>query len=256
MSQDLSNPQPSGSEDSAVVQWGNEEPVSRGHVSRLLAAVGRDRRLVPMIAGLGLVALFASLAGEWVVISVPNSEPAGGAAVDIPTGVSDAGNLAMAYLLAVLAVVSCTALVLFGSPAIRRNARVIGLALCGAALALLVAVAASLEEVTPGFFVYYGFGDQNQVQVRYGRGLVAAFLAVTALAVALHLAGRSLRAQPDRTAIPGAGEAEDSGRGGSEIDWPWRRPRTADREDAGAGPIDLTVAPARPFALPEQQDGS
>ena len=55
------------------------------------------------------------------------------------SGSSDVANFGAAYLFGIVGVTCCLALILFGTPAVRRNVRVVGLAIAGAVLAVLVA---------------------------------------------------------------------------------------------------------------------
>jgi hypothetical protein len=227
----------------------------------LVAGIGRDRRLGPVVAGLGAVAVFASLVGEWTITSLPNSEQDGISAVQVPAGVGEVGNFGIAYLVGVFGVVGCLALVLFGvSPAVRHNARVIGVATTGALLALLSAATYTLDDAAERR-AFYPTGAGFRIE--YGRGLVMAFVGTACLGLALYLAGRFI---PQPAGLEGNGErgSDDLPEGmahrgsAEEGGWPWRRRRPgAESEPDGAypAPADLTVTPAVPFARPEQQDG-
>lgn len=65
MSQDLPIPrQDNRSDGTTVVEWGDPDPAPPGRAARSLAAIGRDHRLPPVVAGLGAVAAVASLVGS------------------------------------------------------------------------------------------------------------------------------------------------------------------------------------------------
>lgn len=174
----------------------------------------------------------------------------------MPLGVTDIAGYGGAYLVGELAVTGALALVFFGAPTIRHNSRIVGIATAGGLLALLAAATATLDESAPWPFL---LNPEITLQVEHGRGLVMAYAGTAALGLALYLAGRFIPSPP-----AAAGAGRPAGAAGDPVDavalddWPWRRPRRAfvtDTDDDEGAPIDLTVAPASPFALPDQQDG-
>jgi hypothetical protein len=244
--------QDSHSEGTSVVEWGGAEPTSPGRVGRSLAGLGRDRRLPLVPAALGAAAAFASLVGEWLVMTVPNGGPEGGTTIRVPGGVSDVGGFGVGYLVGLFALVTAVALTLRGSAAVRRDARVAGLALSAALLTVLAATAFSLDDSGQRTLFY---SSEDGFRVEYGRGLVMAFVACALLAVALHLAGRVDAGRPDADGSgPDArpeGTAEEEAEPGR-----WGRRGGASRSgDAGGlppAPADLTVQPTTPFAHPDR----
>ncbi|MCM0676474.1 hypothetical protein NCC78_17535 [Micromonospora phytophila] len=239
MSQDLPIPrQDDRSDGTAVVEWGAVEPAPPGRFGRTLSGLGRDHRLPPLLAGLGAVAALASLLGEWQVMTIPNGGPEGETAVRVPGGVSDIGGLGVGYLVGLLALVCTVALALRGTAAVRRDARVAGLALAVALLGLLVATTASLGDAGQRAFFY---STEDAFRIEYGRGLVTAFAAGVLFAAALMLAPAG--------ATPPAGDADAVGDPVGRS----RRRRSARNaeDDTPAAPADLTVTPAVPFARPE-----
>ncbi|MEV1286706.1 hypothetical protein [Micromonospora sp. NPDC049679] len=207
-----------------IVAWG-DEPRAPGRISRFTTTVRRGRRLGPTVAALGTVAIFASLVTEWAVTTLPGASPDGRGPLDVPHTVNDIGSFGTAYLVGVLALAGCVTLVLFGTPAIRRNVRVGGLTLAAALLVILGALAASLGRIMNRYF----FSGGETLVVDYGRGLVTAFVGVAALGAALLLA-RSV--EPDAAGTtPGSGATVG--------------PEPAD------GPADLIVMPAQAFAGPD-----
>ncbi|MBM0228563.1 hypothetical protein [Micromonospora sp. ATA51] len=240
MSQDLPIPrQDNRSDGTTVVEWGDGEPEPSGRVGRSLAGLGRDHRLPLVLAGLGAVAAVASLIGEWLVMTVPNGGPEGNTSIRVPGGVADVGGLGVGYLVGLLGLAGAVALALRGTPAVRPNARVAGLGLAAAVLAVLVASAFSLDDSGQRTLFY---PPEAGLQVDYGRGLVTAFLATVLLAAALQLSGRT--APAPATAEPGA-EPEPGPRGRG------RRREQARTDDLPPAPADLTVQPTVPFARPE-----
>ncbi|MFC8845648.1 MULTISPECIES: hypothetical protein [unclassified Micromonospora] len=228
MSEDLPIPrQDNRSGGATVVEWGGPEPTPPGRVGRPLSRLGRDRRIPLVAAGLGAVAAFASLVGEWLVMTVPTGGPEGDT-LRVPGGVSDVGGFGLGYLVGLFALVAAAALALRGSTAVRHDARVAGLALSAALVGVLVATSFSLDDSGRRGL----YSSEDGFQVEYGRGLVAAFAACVLLAVALHLAGRADAERPDESA-------------------PGEEHPPAEETDLPPAPADLTVQPTVPFARPE-----
>ncbi|MEU9505491.1 hypothetical protein AB0D32_04315 [Micromonospora sp. NPDC048170] len=242
MSQDSPIPrQEHRSDGAAVLEWGATEPDAPGRFGRTLSGLGRDRRLPVLLAALGAVAALASMLGEWQVMTLPNAGPQGNTPLRVPGGVSDIGGFGVGYLVGLFALVCTVVLALRGTLPVRPNARLAGLALAGAMLALLVATVASLDEAGQRVF-YYSTDDGFRVE--YGRGLVTAFLACALFAAALKLA-------PTGAPPPG----EDAGGGEEPVRRSrWRGPGRDDGDDGLPAPADLTVGPAIPFARPEPRD--
>ncbi|SCE77720.1 hypothetical protein GA0070215_102320 [Micromonospora marina] len=241
MSQDLPVPrqdkripmQDNRSDDTTIVEWGDAEPESSGRAARSLAALGRDRRLPPVLAGLGAVAAIASLIGEWLAITVPAENRGDDGPTQLTSGISEIGGFGTAYLVGLLGLSVVVGLALRGAPAVRQHARLAGLGLAAGVLGVLVATATSLEQLARRILFFVG---EQRLEVAHGRGLVSAFGAVALLAAALHLAGRSAGESP------ADGEPDD--------DRPERR--RADTDDVPPAPADLTVRPTAPFAGPER----
>ncbi|MGC5018902.1 hypothetical protein [Micromonospora sp. DT47] len=236
MSQDPPIPrQDDRSDGTAVVEWGAVERPPAGRFGPALAGLGRDRRLPLVLTALGAVAAMASLVGEWLVMTVPNGGPDGDSTIRVPGGVAELAGFGVAYLVGLLLLAGAVALALRGRPAVRHDARVAGLAVAGALLALLTATALSLEDSGQRALFY---SPEDGFRVVYGRGLVTAFVAVVLLAAALKLAGR---APADRSsADPGA-----------DPDVAPTDSRRAEPDDRPPAPADLTVTPAVPFARRE-----
>ncbi|MEU2610767.1 hypothetical protein ABZ570_04140 [Micromonospora sp. NPDC007271] len=234
MSHDLPIPrQDDRSDGMAVVQWGDTEPAPPGRVGRSLAGLARDHRLPPVLAALGAVAGVASLIGEWLIMAIPNGGPEGNTTIRVPGGVADVGGFGIAYLVGLLGLACAVALALRGAGSVRQNARVAGLGLTAAMLAVLAATALSLDDAIQRTLFY---GPEDRFRVDHGRGLVTAFVATLLLAAALYLSGREAGERPDPDG--GAGTTPP-GRGRSGED------------ELPAAPADLTVEPTAPFARPQ-----
>jgi len=174
-----------------VVEFGDDAPPSRRRWST--AGLGRalvtDRRVVPLTAALGAVALLASLISEWQITTV-DSEMFGGevGTHPIPTDITDLGALGAAYLVGLFPLVCAVVLSLFGPAAGRRWARLAGMSVAGTMLALLFATASSLGDQSRTISNLYTLQfDKDQVQFTYGRGLWCAVAGVSLAIVALYL---------------------------------------------------------------------
>ncbi|MEV0805482.1 hypothetical protein [Micromonospora sp. NPDC050200] len=234
MSQDLPVPQQDDRSDrTAVVEWGAPSAAPAGRWARSLGGLGRDRRLPLVLTALGAAAAMASLVGEWLVMTLPNGGPEGNVSVQVPSGVAEVGGFGVAYLVGLLLLAAAAALALRGGPAVRREARVAGLGVAGALLALLTATALSLDDSGQRVLFY---STEDGFQVVYGRGLVLAFVATALVGAALQLAGRQPADRPEA----------DEGAEAEPVDF--RRPG---RDDLPPAPADLTVAPTVPFARRE-----
>ncbi|MFG1838252.1 hypothetical protein ACGFH8_07425 [Micromonospora sp. NPDC049175] len=233
------------SEGPAVIEWGAVDPAPRRRFGWSLAGLAGDPRLPLLLAGLGAVAGVASLVGEWLVMSLPNGGPEGEATIEVPAGVSEVGGFGVGYLVGLLGLVCTVALALRGTAAVRPNARLAGLTLAGALLALLVAATATLDDPGQRNFFY---SPQDGFRAEYGRGVVMAFAACVLFAAALRLAPT---APPGAFAGPPDGDPSDD----APTSRPWRRRlRNPDPLDDGPpAPADLTVTPAAPFARPDTQ---
>ncbi|WDZ85946.1 hypothetical protein [Micromonospora cathayae] len=262
MSQDSPIPrQDDRSDGAAVLEWGTTEPAPR-RLGGQLGGLARDPRLPRVLAGLGAAAAFASLVGEWLVTTVPNSGPEGDS-IRVPAGVDEVGGFGIGYLVALLGLAGTVALATGGTRDVRRNARVLGTALAVALLALLAAATLSLDDPTQAALYY---PNDSGFEVEYGRGLVMAFVAVALLGAALRLPAADPRradGQPDRPAEPaegaeGAEGDEPAGTGPTGPEnrrWRPRRRGSREPEDVPPAPEGLTVQPSVPFARPEPPSG-
>lgn len=208
----------------------------RRHITGLL----RGRRPPLVLAGLGAAAGMASLVGEWVVLNLPTGGPAGGP-IQIPETVDEVGSFGNAYLVGLLGLAVTVALALRGTGASRSNARIAGLALAAALLAVLIAGAATIGDADVRVIYYRG---QEGFGIEYGRGMVTAFLACVLLGAALLLAPAA--EGPDPASETDAAQETDAAA-------PARRPgsaRSAAADDLPP-PADITVGPTAPFVRPD-----
>ena len=232
-----------------VVEFGPDPPAPRPARLRWnpagsAAALVADGRAAPLLAVLAGVALFASLVSEWQVTAVSSAligDDAGGFQT-VPTDVVDLGAWGGGYLVGLFLLVGATVLAMFGPAEGARYARLVGLSTGGVLLAMLLALASSLDDSSRVGAIFLFPVSEDQMRLSYGRGIWCALFGVAAAMVALHLAGRHQR--PDA--------ATDVPR------WSWRRPRPAPEEDderPPAEPFELTVGPATPFtSLTDDRD--
>ncbi|NES16375.1 MULTISPECIES: hypothetical protein [Micromonospora] len=239
MSQDLPIPRQDRPDGTTIVEWGDADPAPPGRPGRSVAGLARDHRLPPVLVGLGAVATTASLVGEWLVMTVPNGGPDGNTPIRVPVGVADVGGFGVGYLVGLLGLAVAVALALRGTAAARQNARVAGLGLAAAVLALLTAAAFSLDDSGRRTLFY---SSEDGFRVDYGRGLVSAFAAVALLAGACYLSGRAVQPAAEPDGEPGTAE---SGR-------PAPSRRRSREDELPPAPADLTVTPTVPFARPDQ----
>ncbi len=242
-------PSPAGGA-AEVVEWGDDRPQHPRRSSRWLGELVDDRRMVPLAAVLGGVALFASLISEWQV-TVVDGVVFGESQVGerpIAVGVADLGASGSGYLVGLLLLVASMVLLISGPPAGRAYARLIALSTGGALLALLAGVLSDLDANSRAFGpgeVF--FLEEAQVSLTLGRGGYCAVAGVLAILLAALLAGRHLRTR----AVPqpgGSVPAATPHRGDDpDADRPWRRPGDPGDDDAPDVPFELSVSSAEPF---------
>jgi hypothetical protein len=211
---------------------------------RAVAGLGRDRRIVPLVGGLGAIAVLTSFTGEWTVVTLPDLDNSGNpTALRMPgefrlaNSIAELSGFGAGYLVGVFVLLAALALVVAGTPGVRRNARVVGLAVTVGVVALLVGITMTADDIAQR---QLSFGISVLIEVTYGRGLVTAYLGTALLGAALLIAGRFI---PDggSTTDEGATTAGGSGAGSN-------RP-----VDIPPPPIDLTVTPIRPFTGPDRR---
>ena len=235
--------EPTPIEAGSVIEFGPDPATPRRRGPRFntaawASALVADRRLVPLAAALGAVALFASLVSEWQVTNIDATLLLDGqvGSKALPTTIADLGAWGGGYLFGVFVLVATTVLVLFGPGPGRRYARLIALSTGGVLLALLAAVGSELGDTSRLLDqTFMASVTPAQVQLAYGRGLWCALFGVAAMMVALILAGRP--------GLPG-----EAAGGGEELPQvlSWRRPR--EEEHKPDEPFDLTVSSAKPFS--------
>jgi hypothetical protein len=236
----------------AVVEFGPDDdaerpPRRRAAIGNFLTGLAGDRRVVPLAAALGGVALFGSLVSEWQLTEVDGTFWGDGEVGTRPlqTMLADLGAWGGGYLTGLLLLVIAVVLTLFGPPAGRRYARLTALSVGGALLAMVAAMGSYLGEIsrTVGQLALTNL-EEDQVTVSHGRGIWCAGLGVTLVLVAMILAGRHQTAPPVPADAP-ADVAEPT-EAVAPV-WSWRRPPTSDGDGPPDAPFDLTVTAAKPF---------
>ena len=251
-----------GSTPESVVEFGTDPGAARPRrrrwsFSALALSLAADRRLVPIAAVLGGVALFASLVSEWQVTAMDAAQFGGTLSGNqpVPTDVGQLGAWGAGYLVGLFVLVGAAVLLFFGPPAGRRYAWLAGLSTGGLLLALLVALAPTLDDTSRTLDAVFKFGlSDSQFALSTGRGVWCALIGVAAVTLSIYLAGRDL---PPWTALPAA-EAEADGTDAPAPPpnvWSWRNPRDADEEQPPDAPFDLTVTSTTPFtSLADDRD--
>ncbi|MGA5305326.1 hypothetical protein ACPCHT_35845 [Nucisporomicrobium flavum] len=233
----------------AVVEFGpagdDGPPRRRTGIGGFLAGTLRDRRLVPVAAALGALALFGSLISEWQITAIDETVLRGADTGQRPftTTIADLGGWGGGYLAGLFLLVTATVLTLFGPVAGRAYARLTALSAGGLLLAVVVTLWSYLGETSRIVGQIDAMTlDDDQMQVSVGRGLWCAGVGVALVTLAAWLAGRGL---PAPTAAPG--EAPGAGAGEEPVEpvWAWRRPPA--EEETPEAPFDLTVAPVKPW---------
>jgi hypothetical protein len=237
----------------SVVEFGAEpdQPARpsrrRPNLSGFATSLANDRRVVPLAAVLGGVALFVSLISEWQVTMLDTSDIQSSVSgmQPIPTDLVDLGGWAAGYLVGLFLLAGATVLVLFGPVAGRRYARLLGLSSGGVLLGLLAALEPTLDDVsrTLGFAIRYQVAADH-VQQSDGRGVWCAIAGVAAVMIALYLAGRY---QPALVTETAASQAEPAAEAPVPPVWSWRRPAAEEEDAPPAAPFDLEVTATTPF---------
>ncbi|MEU7903890.1 hypothetical protein [Actinoplanes sp. NPDC049118] len=229
----------------AVVQFGPDDGAARER-NRIrpgaqLAELAGDRRIVPLAAALGGVALFGSLVSEWQITSVDGAFWGDGEVGTRPleTTVADLSGWGGGYLTGLLLLVPSVVLTMFGPAAGRRYARLTALSIGGVLLGMLAAVGSYLGD-TSRIVGQLGASnlEEDQVTISHGRGIWCAAAGVALTLVAMYLAGRELRAGPPQ-------QQEEAPAEEPPVVWSWRRDEAEDGPPDA--PIGLTVTPAKPF---------
>jgi hypothetical protein len=233
----------------SIVQWGGDTRGDRGNaVSRFLAGLAGDRRLVVLAAVLGAVALFASLISDWQITAIDGTAIGSDelTARPLPAGVGDLGAWGGGYLAGLFVLVASMVLLLAGPPGGRMYARLVGLSTGGVLLALLLALMSHLHDESRALGNFFAAQlPDDAYTITYGRGGYCAAAGVAAVSLAMFVAGRQLPAMT--YPAPGAPQSDPVPAAAQQVvDWPWRRPAVDDDESPDV-PFQLTVAPATPF---------
>ncbi|WP_305788416.1 hypothetical protein [Symbioplanes lichenis] len=225
----------------AVIEFGPAESAGepdqqrRRDVGGFLAGLGRDRRVVPLTAGLGALALFASLVSEWQVTSFDGRLLQDGAAGARPfsTTVAEVTGWGPAYLVGLFLMVTAVVLALFGPASGRPYARLAALSTGGVLFVVVAAAYSALSDtsqVITEFQSVIGF-EEPEMGVDVGRGVWCALVGVVLVTVAAYLSGRASE--------PAAEEKR-----------PRRRPHVEAEDDPRPEtPFELEVTAAKPWQV-------
>ena len=245
----------------AVVEFGPDDDAERAPRRRVplgdfLTQLGGDRRLVPLAAALGGVALFGSLVSEWQITRIDGAFFGDGEVGNRPlvAGLPDLGGWGGGYLSGLFLLVAAVVLTLFGPAAGRRYARLAALSVGGVLLAMVLAQISYLSDTSllVGQLSATNLED-DQLLVERGRGVWCAAAGVVLVLLAMVVAGRHLAAGPSPVAEGDDGDEQPVTAVDTPV-WSWRRP-AGPVEDQPDAPFDLTVAPAQPFASsPDNRD--
>ncbi|GAA3956692.1 hypothetical protein [Actinoplanes auranticolor] len=245
----------------AVVAFGPDDddeaerpPRRRAAVGEFLTGLAGDRRVVPIAAALGAVALFGSLVSEWQLTEIDGTYWGDGevGTRSAQTTLADLDGWSGGYLTGLFLLVAATVLTLFGPPAGRRYARLAALSVGGTLLATVVAIGSYLGDISGavGQLTLTNL-EENQVTVSNGRGLWCAGVGVALVLLAMVLAGRH------QATGPGSGPVDAPPDEAQPVEveapaWTWRRPATGDEDEPPDAPFDLTVTAAKPFTTSQE----
>jgi hypothetical protein len=214
---------------------------------------GTGRTASLTLAALGALAGAGSAGSAWIEYGIPGLTIDGDGQYVATMSVADLGGYGTTYLLGFFALLVGAALALFGSPGIRRDARIAVLALGGGLLVLLIVVAGNADGWVRSTL---RIGPDLIVQTGTGTGLNVGYLGVGALLTAVYLAGRAY--SPDDTGSDtglGAEPATPTGPAPGDGPVPDAGPLLDPGAEPGTDlrpPADLTVAPTDPFVRPDQ----
>ncbi|GAA2494795.1 hypothetical protein [Winogradskya humida] len=196
-----------------------------------LGRVVRDRRVSPLAAGLGAVALFASLIAEWQVTRIDATELRESNVGNRPfeSSIGDLGGWGAGYLAGLFVLVVAVALLLFGPAPGRAYARLAALGSGGVLLAVVVAAFNTLDRTS---FVLRqvelaSFND-DQFSISVGRGPWCAGVGVLLILLAAYLAPLAAATSP----------------------------AAVEEQVVEDDPLDLTVTPAAPVYRGEMGSGT
>jgi hypothetical protein len=222
--------------ETAVVEW---DP-GRWWAGRPVPPSWR-RRLGPVLAGLGTLAMFGSLLGEWQTtrITAETGESLlSGDGREIQVGLAELGVWGVGWLVGAMVLTTAVALVVLGGGAPRPTVRTAGLAGAGVLLMVLVATTVYLRAGGPYRGDLFGLGGEHH-EYSLGWGLVVAYGTVVLMAAALWSARVVLAGDPHPSTGP-AGPVPGQADPAAEYAGPGTK---------YAGPADLTVTPTLPTVL-------
>jgi hypothetical protein len=210
------------------------------------------------VSAVGGLVLLGSLLDTWQVTRLP-SEFTDGQVDEVTVGLVGIEAWGPAWLIAVIGLMTFTGVALSGLPALRAAARSIGLALAGAQLALLVVISIYLDR-TSALSGRLFLPESVDLDSGLGRGIYLAYLGLALVGAGLwwarpHPQPAGAGAPPWDPAesglpVPGPRPPGDPGEPG-ELGHLGAGP--AYRDPGHAGPPDLAVGPAEPFARPSDE---
>ncbi len=151
----------------------------------------------PLAAMIGMFAVLLSFFGPWQTTTLPNYEEG---PREIGAAVAGVGPMAAAYAVVAILAICAVALVLFGEPSTRGNARLLGFTLTLMGLGVLASAASSLATTSVLVdFRLYPAQDLVNVKFTLEWGIYFAFAGLLALAAALVL---SIRPSPPMGSHP------------------------------------------------------
>jgi hypothetical protein len=241
----------------AIVEFGPDDeaqraPRRRVAVGDFLSRLVDDRRIVPLAAALGAVALFGSLVSEWQLTQVDGAFWGDGEIGDRPlvTTVADLDGWGGGYLTGLFLLVAAVVLTLFGPAAGRRYARLSALSVGGTLLAMVAAIASHLGDTSRIVGQLSATNlEEDQVTLSQGRGVWCAVLGVGLVLLAMVLAGR--HQAPEAAPVGAAADPEHPAEPAPAV-WSWRRPVTGEEDGLPDAPVGLTVTSAKPFTVSQE----
>ncbi|WP_041833018.1 hypothetical protein [Actinoplanes sp. N902-109] len=188
----------------------------------------RDRRVVPLAAGLGAIALAASVIAEWQVTTIDGTvlrnSATGDLVFDSPLG--DLGGWGAGYLAGLFLLTAATVLTVFGPRPGRVYARLVALSTGGTLLLLVLTVWSTLDDRSWAVRQVEQAGLQgDDFSIAVGRGPWCAGAGLLLVLVAAYLSERSTAGPEPRPA------------------------RVAEEQEAPDEPFELSVGPATPWTV-------
>ncbi len=160
-----------------------------------------------LVAALGFLAIVISWIVPWQTTSVPDGPES---SREISVALAGAGSTGQAYVVIAVGLLAAVMVTLFGQPSVRGTARLIGLALAGGALALMVTIGLSLTRTSVlADFRLLPQEDLVRVIFTVELGVYLAAAGLAALGVALVVSIRPYVPTSAAEAMPGQAYEEE-----------------------------------------------